>query len=458
MNLFSFPAFNLSLHIFMNALNCCKVHSVPSKLSPSNNILITNLQVNKHFSPEWRIPQVERCLVGFRLHKGIRRKGKCFHYVGIHAIGGESQFGRKLNPVVPSKRRTFSNVRNLQIRGEKDMQNGDGVRTDTDIGSGKNDLHRTDGTKEKLNDDQEKCLITPELIKNIKENENGDDVGTPSSETEKGNFNFLEHFTTEGENSLVSNLKPEESKELIDSDHFKKMMDDLNIKEEEIMKQLTRSEKNVSSLINKNLSLEQIEKNAKNEEAQNEELFDTYMNSNSSKVGNFINFKKIGKKYKDVISHVIAIFLSKGKKFTEMIKLIEEDKSEINMCISLLEEDVLFNNLSKDVLMEIVKKSVLFGHLNEKFSNDAENFEWSKQIERCIMQSVCNHNFKIKLITYSHNSISVTVVSMKSVHIDSDEHDEYDEIEGSIKNALEEYERVNGLDILSSFNILVHFS
>ncbi|GAB68575.1 hypothetical protein PCYB_134490 [Plasmodium cynomolgi strain B] len=384
MNLFSFPTWNFLLHIFMNALNCCKTHFVASKLYPINNILITNVQ------------------------------------------------GR-----------------------EKEMKNGDEESTGTDIRSGKNGLHKNDGTKEKINDNEKECLINSELLKNIKENENGDDVGTPSSETEKENFNFLEHFTSEDDNSLVSNLKAEESKKLIDSDYFKKMMEDLNLKEEEIMKLLKRSEKNVSNLINKNLSLEQIEKNAKNEEAQNEELFDTYMNSNSSKVGNFINFKKIGKKYKEVISHVIAIFLSKGKKFTEMIKLIEEDKNEINMCTSLLEENVLFNNLSKDVLIEIVKKSILLGHLNEKFSNDAENFEWSKQIESCIMQSVCNHNFKIKLITYSNNSISVTVVSSKSVHIDSDE---YDEIEGSIKNALEEYERANGLDIFSSFNILVHFS
>ncbi|KJP85467.1 hypothetical protein AK88_04906 [Plasmodium fragile] len=453
--LFSFPTLNFLLHIFMNVFNCCKAHFVASKLAPNNNILITNAHVNKHFSPEKRIPQVEKSLVGFPPYKWIRNKRKCFHYLRIHAIRGESQFGKKLNPVLPSKRTIISNVRNVQVRGEKDMHNGHGVSTDTDIGSDKNDLHRNDGTKEKTNGNQKECLINPELLKNIKENENGHDAGNLSSDTEKENFNFFEHFTSENDNSLVSNLKPEESKELIDSDYFKKMMDDLNLKEEEIMKQLKRSEKNVSNLINKNLSLEQIEKNATNEEAQNEKLFDTYMNSNSSKVGNFINFKKIGKKYKDVISHVIAIFLSKGKKFTEMIKLIEEDKNEINMCVSLLEENDLFNNLSKDVLTEIVKKSVLLGHLNEKFSNDAENFEWSKQIENCIMQSVSNIDFKIKLITYSNNSISVTVVSSKSVHIDSDE---YDEIEGSIKNALEEYERANGLDIFSSFNILLHFS
>ncbi|CAA9990490.1 conserved Plasmodium protein, unknown function [Plasmodium knowlesi strain H] len=455
MNLFSFPTLNISLHIFMKALNCCKAHFVASTLSPSNNILITNIEVNKHFRPEKRVPHVERSLVGLPPCKGIRRKGKCFHYLRIHAIGGESQFGKKPNPLVRPKRRIFPNVRNLESRGAKDMQNGDGVSTETDIKTGQNDLQRTDGTKEKMNDNQKECVINAELLKNIKENENRDDtVSTPSCENEKENFNFLEHFTSEDDNSLVSNLKPEESKELIDSDYFKRMMDDLNLTEEEIMKQLKRSEKNVSSLINKNLSLEQIEKNAKNEEAQNEKLFDTYMNSNSSKVGNFINFKKIGKKYKEVISHVIAIFLSKGKKFTEMIKLIEE-KNEINMCISLLEENVLFKNLSKDVLTEIVNKSILFGHLNEKFSNDAENFEWSKKIESCIMHSICNPNFKVKLITYSNNSISVTVVSSKSVHIDSDEHDE---IEGSIKNALEEYERANGLDIFSSFNILVHFS
>ncbi|EUD65767.1 hypothetical protein C922_03750 [Plasmodium inui San Antonio 1] len=455
MNLFSFPTLNFSLHIFINALSCCQANFVASKLSPSNGILITNVQVNRHLIPGKRIPQVERSLVGFPPYKGIRSRRKCFHYLRIHAIERQSQFGKKFSPVVPLKRRNFPNVRNLQVRGEKDMHNGDGVSSGTDRRSGKNGLQRNDGTKEKMNGNEKECLIDQELIKNIKENKNGDDASTPSSETEKENFNFLEHFTSEDDNSLVSNLKPEESKELIDSDYFKKMMDELNLKEEEIMKLLKRSEKNVSNLINKNLSLEQIEKNAKNEEAQNEQLFDTYMNSNSSKVGNFINFKKIGKKYKDVISHVIAIFLSKGKKFTEMVKLIEEDKNEIDRCTSLLEGDVLFNNLSKNVITEIVKKSVLLGHLNEKFSNDAENFEWSKEIESCIMQSVCNQNFKIKLITYSNNSISVTLVSSKSVHIDSEE---YDEIEGSIKNALEEYEGANGLDIFSSFNILVHFN
>ncbi|VUZ98419.1 conserved Plasmodium protein, unknown function [Plasmodium vivax] len=454
MNILYFPTLSFSLHIFMNALNCCKAHFVASKHSPTNNVLVTNVQASNQFSYEKRIPQVERSLVGFSPYRGIRNKRKCFHYLRIHAIGGEAQFGKKLNSVVPSKRGKFPNVRNLQVRGEKNTQNGDEVNSGTDMRSGNNGLHTNDGAKEKMNGNQE-CLINPEVIKNIKENQSGDDAGTPSNEAERGNFHLLEHFTSEGDNSLVSNLKPEESKELIDSNYFKKMMDDLNLKEEEIMKLLKRSEKNVSSLINKNLSLEQIEKNAKNEEAQNEELFDTYMNSNSSKVGNFINFKKIGKKYKDVISHVIAIFLSKGKKFTEMAKQIEEDKNEINMCVSLLEENILFNSLSKDVIIEIVKKSVLLGHLNEKFSNDAENFEWSKQVESCIMQSVCNHNFKIKFITYSNNSISVTVVSSKNVHIDSDE---YDEIEASIKNALEDYERANGLDIFSSFNILVHFS
>ncbi|GAW83098.1 hypothetical protein, conserved [Plasmodium gonderi] len=486
MKLFSFIFWNFILYIFMKTLKFNRAHFMTSEYLPHNSKIITNVQSKKHLILEKKThSRISRYTFGYSFHKVSRSKRKNYHYLKLYLTRNKYKLRKKLNPILVSEKKNLSIEHNLKVGCQKNILNDSNKLENEEKGNGCDNEIRTDGSGQydknsrDVNDDikgestqnatninpkvdikDEMCcknnelLSVSELLKNIKENEISKDENNASNETENSNLNLMEHFTTGDDNSLISNLKPEESKELINSDHFKKIMKDINLKEEEIMDLLNRSEKNVSNLINKNLTLEQIEKNAKNEEIQNEKLFDVYMNSNSSKIGNFINFKKIGKKYKDVIAHVITIFLNKKKKFSEMINLIE-DKNEINQYVSLLKEDILFNDLNNDVITEIVKKSVLMGYLNEKFSNDAENFEWNRQVENCIVQAVRNSHFNIKIITYSDNSINVTVDSPKYLNIDSDE---YDVVEGSIKTSLEEYERINNLEICSAFNVLVHFS
>ncbi|VEV57014.1 conserved Plasmodium protein, unknown function [Plasmodium vinckei vinckei] len=267
-------------------------------------------------------------------------------------------------------------------------------------------------------------------------------------------FDILKHFNVENDNSLISNVDPEKSKDLINSNYFKNMMKELNLNEDEILSMIRKNEKNVTKLISENLTVEQIEKRAKNEEKRDEELFDAYMNNNL-RIGNYISFKKIGKKYKDIIKEVITILLHNNIQFKDIIKDIEEGRYEINKLISILKHHELFTDLDNSVLDEIIKKSVLMGYLNEKFSNDIHDFEWNKNFENIIFNSINNDNFKLRDILCTYNSINVSIANTKKTDIDSEE---YDEIENSIKYSISEYEKNNSLDILSFFSIFVNFN
>ncbi|CRH04019.1 conserved Plasmodium protein, unknown function [Plasmodium relictum] len=315
---------------------------------------------------------------------------------------------------------------------------------DQNINSIKKKKKKKSKREKKIEKDQYKSLLSY-----IKKNEIKKDNNI-SDDLKDEHFYFLKYFKLQ-DNSLTSELNPEQSKEIINSNNFKKLMIELNLKEDEILRMLNKSEKDVSHLINKNLTIEEIEKKAKNEDLQNEKLFGTFMDNNNSKIGNLINFKKIGKKYKDVIREVIILFLNKKKNFIVMMNNIEND-NEIKNYICVLKENILFKDFNDEILTEIAKKSILIGYLNQKFSNDNKNFEWNRNLEKCISLSINNNNFKVKEIIYYNNSININIESMKRTDIDSSE---YDEIENYIRNSIEAYEKMNDLDILSYFNILI---
>ncbi|CRG95637.1 conserved Plasmodium protein, unknown function [Plasmodium gallinaceum] len=289
------------------------------------------------------------------------------------------------------------------------------------------------------------------LLNYIKKNKINKEENIPDDLKDE-HHDFLKYFKMQ-DNTLTSELNPEQSKEIIKSDYFKNLMAELNLKEDEILSMLKRNEKDVTYLINKNLSIEEIEKKAKNEDVQNEKLFVTFMDNRSLKVGNFVNFKKIGRKYKDIIREVINYFLTKKKDYIDMMKNIE-NANEIDNYIILLKENVFFKDFNNEILKEIVKKTIIMGYLNQVFSNDIQNFEWNKNIEKCIMSSI-NNKYKVKEIIYSNNSININIEGMKNNDIDSDE---YDEIENSIRSSIEEYQKINNLKILSYFNIFITIS
>ncbi|CAD2107280.1 hypothetical protein YYG_00802 [Plasmodium vinckei petteri] len=328
-------------------------------------------------------------------------------------------------------------IKNSDMLGECEYNIEKGIEDDIKNGEENN--------SNKLNDD----LLDEINMNKITEEENS----IAPKDMEDG-FDILKHFNVENDNSLISNVDPGKSKDLINSNYFKNMMKELNLNEEDILSMLRKNEKNVTKLISENLTVEQIEKRAKNEEKRDEELFDAYMNNNL-RIGNYISFKKIGKKYKDIIKEVINILLHNNIQFKDIIKDIEEGRYEINKLISILKHHELFKDLDNSVLDEIIKKSVLMGYLNEKFSNDIHDFEWNKNFENIIFNSINNDNFKLRDILCTYNSINVSITNTKKTDIDSEE---YDEIEDSIKYSISEYEKNNSLDILSFFSIFVNFN
>ncbi|SBT72446.1 conserved Plasmodium protein, unknown function [Plasmodium malariae] len=440
----------------------------------------------------------------------VRRKVEVVNFLKIYMSKDEPKLRKKLNTTIILKRNKFLKGHRLKIRCKHDLMIGDNnnntnlereKKKDLFLGENKNGKMDDENTgkdlggkmggsekglkkkkkkrkrkkikkeqekeiekakDEKGEKEEEKCkkkeskIINKDLLNNIKENETQNTRSNTTNELEDENFNLLNQFKVHEDNTLVSELTPAKSKELINCASFKKLMVELNLKEKDVLRLIKKNENSVSTLINQNLSLEQIKNKAQNEEAQNEELFGTFMNNDSSKIGNIINFKKVSKEYKEIIREVILLFLGKKVKFSEIIKQMGEKICDMNnYCLSILKENILFKELNNETLNEIIKKSVLIGHLNEKFSNDAQNFEWTRQIENYIFDSINNANFKVKEISYSSNTINVSVTCIKNVSMDSNE---YDDIECSIHSSLEQYEKANNLDILSFFKILVNIS
>ncbi|SCM05428.1 conserved Plasmodium protein, unknown function [Plasmodium chabaudi chabaudi] len=328
-------------------------------------------------------------------------------------------------------------IKNCDIVGECEY-NAEKGRED-DIKNGE------ENNSNKLND---------ELLNEINMNRISEEENSIAPKDMEDGFDILKHFNVENDNSLISNVDPEKSKELINSDYFKNMMKELNLNEDDILSMLRKNEKNVTKLISENLTVEQIEKKAKNEEKRDEELFDVYMNNNL-RIGNYISFKKVGKKYKDIIKEVINILLHNNIQIKDIIKDVEEGRYEINKLISILKHHEIFKDLDNSVLDEIIKKSILMGYLNEKFSNDIHDFEWNKNFENIIFNSINNDNYKLRDILCTYNSINISIANTKKTDINSEE---YDEIEDSIKYSISEYEKNNSLDILSFFSIFVNFN
>ncbi|WBY58112.1 hypothetical protein Py17XNL_001002366 [Plasmodium yoelii yoelii] len=352
------------------------------------------------------------------------------------------------NTLNQEKKELSNTKKNTNVNNQSQIKNSNTLgECEYNIEKGKEDNIKNGekNNSNKLNDD----LLDEIYMNKISEEENC----IAPKDMEDG-FDILKHFNVENDNSLISNVDPEKSTELINSNYFKNMMKELNLNEDDILKMLRKNEKNVTKLISENLTVEQIEKKAKNEEKRDEELFDTYMNSNI-KIGNYISFKKVGKKYKDIIKEVINILLYKNIQFKDIIKDVEEGKYEINKLISILKHHDPFKDLDNCVLNEIIKKSVLMGYLNEKFSNDIQDFEWNKNFENIIFNSINNDNFKLRDVLYSYNSINISIANTKKTNIDSEE---YDEIEDSIKYSISEYEKNNSLDILSFFSIFFNFN
>ncbi|ETB59501.1 hypothetical protein YYC_02969 [Plasmodium yoelii 17X] len=352
------------------------------------------------------------------------------------------------NTLNQEKKELSNTKKNTNVNNQSQIKNSNTLgECEYNIEKGKEDNIKNGekNNSNKLNDD----LLNEIYMNKISEEEN-----CISPKDMEDGFDILKHFNVENDNSLISNVDPEKSTELINSNYFKNMMKELNLNEDDILKMLRKNEKNVTKLISENLTVEQIEKKAKNEEKRDEELFDTYMNSNI-KIGNYISFKKVGKKYKDIIKEVINILLYKNIQFKDIIKDVEEGKYEINKLISILKHHDPFKDLDNCVLNEIIKKSVLMGYLNEKFSNDIQDFEWNKNFENIIFNSINNDNFKLRDVLYSYNSINISIANTKKTNIDSEE---YDEIEDSIKYSISEYEKNNSLDILSFFSIFFNFN
>ncbi|SBS87644.1 conserved Plasmodium protein, unknown function [Plasmodium ovale curtisi] len=421
----------------------------------------------------WRIYEnILRNIYG----KKVRKRGKVFTFVEMNMAKGLSKSRKNKLKEIVIKKNNFSNNRSVYVKCSNHFANGKNkveeekkvssrIKQSTDVDkvddeNYEKNCHQMDKreqlVEENSNENRDKLVISKSLLNNITDNKICDDSNNISKELENENFDLLKYFKVENDESLISDIKPEKSKEIIGSDHFKKLMKDLNLNEEEILSLLKRSEKNVTSLINKNLTVEEIKKKAKNEDMENEKLFDTYMNNNYLKIGNFISFKKMSKKYKDVIKQVIFLLLNKEKKFCEMIKHVEDMNYDIRShYFSILKENELFKDLNDDILTEIVKKSVLMGYLNEKFSNDIHNFEWNRDLQYVISSSIDNDNFKLKDIMYSSNSLNIAITNTQNVPMDSNE---YDDVECLIKNSIEEYQNSNKLNILSSFGIFVQFS
>ncbi|CAD2093704.1 conserved Plasmodium protein, unknown function [Plasmodium vinckei brucechwatti] len=346
------------------------------------------------------------------------------------------------------KNESSNTKNNINMNNQPQIKNNDMLgeyEYNIEKGRGGDIKNGEENNSNKLNDD---------LLNEINMNKITEEENCVAPKDMEDGFDILKHFNVENDNSLISNVDPGKSKDLINSNYFKNMMKELNLNEDDILSMLRKNEKNVTKLISENLTVEQIEKRAKNEEKRDEELFDAYMNTNL-RIGNYISFKKVGKKYKDIIKEVINILLHNNIQFKDIIKDIEEGRYEINKLISILKQHELFKDLDNSVLDEIIKKSVLMGYLNEKFSNDIHDFEWNKNFENIIFNSINNDNFKLRDILCTYNSINVSIANTKKTDIDSEE---YDEIEDSIKYSISEYEKNNSLDILSFFSIFVNFN
>ncbi|KYN95731.1 hypothetical protein PGSY75_1411800, partial [Plasmodium gaboni] len=295
--------------------------------------------------------------------------------------------------------------------------------------------------------------IPKNVLHNIEENKCLDEKEKHKKELENEEFDLLNYFRME-ENTLKSQINPEKSKDIIRSEHFKQMMNDMNIKEDDVLQMLKKSEKDVTHFINKNLTLDEIQKKAQNDDEYNEKLFDIYMNNKSINFLENINFKRIGKKYKDIVIEVIDMFIDKKYNFNELIKNIDEDEQK-NNCITTLKENILFKDLDDATLFEIIKKSILIAYLNITFSNDIHNYDWNAQIENYITTSLNTQYYRLNEISYSNNSINISVKYIKN---DKDHVNEHEEIEHNIKDSIKQYEHNNNLNILSNFNIFIYFT
>ncbi|SOV82463.1 conserved Plasmodium protein, unknown function [Plasmodium sp. gorilla clade G3] len=295
--------------------------------------------------------------------------------------------------------------------------------------------------------------IPKDVLQNIEENKCLEEKEKHKKDLENEEFDLLNYFRME-ENTLKSQINPEKSKDIIRSKHFKQMMSDMNIKEDDVLQMLKRSEKDVTHFINKNLTLDEIQKKAQNDDEHNEKLFDIYMNNKSINFLENINFKRIGKKYKDIVKEVIDMFIDKNYNFNELIKYIDKDEQK-NNCISILKENILFKDLDNATLFEIIKKSILIAYLNITFSNDIHNYDWNAQIENYITTSINTEYYRINEISYSNNSININIKYIKN---DKDNINEHEEIEYNIKDSIRQYEHNNNLNILSNFNIFIYFT
>ncbi|SCP06293.1 conserved Plasmodium protein, unknown function [Plasmodium ovale] len=465
-----------SIHSMINPGMQHRCYFIARKHSLYERNFIRDIEGRNNYGNGQRIWRIYENILRNIYGKKVRKRGKVFTFVEMNMAKGLSKSRKNKLKEIVIKKNNFSNNRSVYVKCSNHFANGKNkveeekkvssrIKQSTDVDkvddeNYEKNCHQMDKreqlVEENSNENRDKLVISKSLLNNITDNKICDDSNNISKELENENFDLLKYFKVENDESLISDIKPEKSKEIIGSDHFKKLMKDLNLNEEEILSLLKRSEKNVTSLINKNLTVEEIKKKAKNEDMENEKLFDTYMNNNYLKIGNFISFKKMSKKYKDVIKQVIFLLLNKEKKFCEMIKHVEDMNYDIRShYFSILKENELFKDLNDDILTEIVKKSVLMGYLNEKFSNDIHNFEWNRDLQYVISSSIDNDNFKLKDIMYSSNSLNIAITNTQNVPMDSNE---YDDVECLIKNSIEEYQNSNKLNILSSFGIFVQFS
>ncbi|KNG75360.1 hypothetical protein PFMG_01383 [Plasmodium falciparum IGH-CR14] len=358
--------------------------------------------------------------------------------------GGETEKKKKKK----KKKKKLIKGNNEVIKGNKDINK----ENNEEYNKENNEEHNKDYNKTRIVKRKVK-KISKDVLQNIEENKCLNEKEKHKKELENEEFDLLNYFRME-ENSLKSQINPEKSKDIIRSEHFKQMMSDLNIKEDDVLQMLKRSEKDVTHFINKNLTLDEIQKKAESDDEHNEKLFDIYMNNKSINFLENINFKRIGKKYKDIVKEVIDIFIDKNFNFNELIKYIDEDEQK-NNCIYILKENILFKDLDNATLFEIIKKSILIAYLNITFSNDIHNYDWNAQIENYITTSLNTQYYRINEISYSNNSININIKYIKN---DKDNVNQHEEIEYNIKDSIRQYEHNNNLNILSNFNIFIYFT
>lgn len=309
-----------------------------------------------------------------------------------------------------------------------------------------------------------KTQLTQELLNKIvqkEETKKTDKENKENKENEIKECDILKYFKIQKDGSIIGGIDAEENKKIINSTYMKKLLKKYNLKEEDILNNIKKSEQNIDGVLNNFDDEKHLEEEAK----ENEVFFTSFMNDTNNNIYSeeLFNFHTISKKLKNILKEVIQVFLLKAEnQFRELmdtksaLENINNSEDILQSFVSLLKNEYLFADLSKDTLLEITKKAVLLSYINKTFSNDFENFEWHRTLENTIYMSIKNTNVKIKTIIYSLNSISVTLRNKKEYTPESTEtDDEYESVEDVIKNSLYEYEQANNLNFVNTFNVYI---